>query len=447
MKNNYRTECLQALFAHFQTSNISYCVVGDTGEMPYTIPSDIDIVISSNSISTIKEKVVVFAKEQGAQFVQLLQHEQTAFYFVLAWTNDECKTQYLQPDICSDYFRNGKLFFTADVLLNGRRMALAENGIAKGFFVPAPEIEFIYYLIKKVNKGVLSKGQFSHLQDQYKQCPEQCLMKMQQFWPLKESKEISRWLWEGDLTALQKTLPRLSGALAKRCRPSAKESWREFMRKVRRVVQPTGLVIAILGPDGCGKSTIGERLQEDLAPAFRGLCRFHLRPSLLDRKRAGASEPVTNPHGKDARGCLASIAKLLFFFLDYSCGYWIKIRPLKVRSHLVMFDRYYHDMLIDPIRYRYSAPMWVSKFVGFLLPGPDLFLILDAPAQIIQTRKQEVPMDETKRQREAYLSFAQSKGSCIVVNTDQTLDAAVGEARMAVLNYMEKRLKRRMGVV
>lgn len=447
MTINSRTECLQSLFAYLQSKNIYYCVVGDTSEIPFAIPSDIDIVINHFHFNFIKDTIISFAKERHVQFIQLLQHEQTSLYFVLTWINDTSHIVYLHPDICSDYFRNGKLFLTADELLNGRRMAVTENGTKKGFFVPNPEMEFIYYLIKKIDKGDISKDQFGHLQDQFKQCPRQCLTKMYQFWPQKEAKNVSTWIQEDNLTALQIAIPRMRQMLAKKCRPTVKERWREFLRKISRVLYPTGLVVAFLGPDGCGKSTIGEQLKEELAPAFRKISHFHLRPNLLEGRKSSENGPVTNPHDQDPRGCIVSIAKLLYFLLDYTGGFWKKTRPLKVRSHLVMFDRYFHDILIDPVRYRYGAPMWAARLISWLIPKPDLFLVLDAPAETIQKRKQEVSLAETKRQRKSYLAFAHREKNCIVVNTDQPIEEAVSIARKAIFNYMEKRLQKRMGTI
>ena len=203
-----------------------------------------------------------------------------------------------------------------------------------------------------------------------------------------------------------------------------------------------GICVAFLGPDGAGKTAVGDRLQEKLAPTFRCLKRFHLRPYLLGR--GGDSNPVTDPHGEPARGFFSSITKLVYFWIDYTFGYWLKIRPLKVRSTLVIFDRYYHDLLIDPKRYRYGAPAWIARFVGKLIPKPDLFIILDAPAEVINARKQEVSLEETKKQRAAYLAFAKEQGNCIVLNTDQLLDETVHDGYIAVMEYMQKRQARRI---
>ncbi len=440
-------DVLYAFGAYLDEIGVPYVIVGDTSRYPEKIDSDVDIVFPASQIIQCDQIIQSFADQTGLRLVQLLQHERCARYYVLTW-NHTAGTNSIALDVCSDFVENGRPFLDASALLSGRCIATAEDGAAKGFYVPAPDMEFIYYLLKKINKISLTDRQFKHLRSQFLQCPAKCLARLQEFWLADECEGIAKWLrdGDGDLLALQKSIHYLRQKLTAKCRPSIKERWHEFLRKVRRVLQPTGLVIVLLGPDGCGKSTIGERLQEEVAPAFRGLRPFHLRPYFLRRTGGTNGAPVIDPHGLPPRSAFTSLAKLFYFLFDYVCGYWLLIRPLKVRSHLVMFDRYYHDMLIDPRRYRYGAPLWLARWIGCLVPGPDLYLILDAPSEVIQSRKQEVPFAETERQRHAYLTFARKKGNCIVINTDQALEKVVSGASDAVFDYMEKRLRARMDI-
>ena len=78
--------------------------------------------------------------------------------------------------------------------------------------------------------------------------------------------------------------------------------------------------MAIIGPDGVGKSTVMAGLTDSLAIAFwRRHRRFHWRPNVIATKSDRG--PVTNPHGKPVRGPLASMLCLSGFFLDYCAGY------------------------------------------------------------------------------------------------------------------------------
>ncbi|PKG82548.1 hypothetical protein CXF85_13785 [Colwellia sp. 75C3] len=206
-----------------------------------------------------------------------------------------------------------------------------------------------------------------------------------------------------------------------------------------------GLLITFLGPDGAGKTTVGDGLAEAIKSSFNGVERFHLRPSSFSSKNNTVTV-VENPHEQSVRGVVPSIAKLIYFIVDYFVGNITKINHLKRKSYLVIFDRYFHDLLIDPIRYRYGAPMWLAKLASYFIPKPDLFIIFDAPTEIIQARKKEVSFEETERQRQAYLAFAKTEPNCIVIDTSVGIDESVRAASTAVFNYIEakqlKRLKR-----
>ncbi len=221
---------------------------------------------------------------------------------------------------------------------------------------------------------------------------------------------------------------------------------REGLRRLRRIFRPAGLTVAVLGPDGAGKTTLIERLIPMLAPAFRRSRRFHLRPGIVGRGRGSAAGPVEDPHAEPARGALASAAKVALFVLDFLVGHAVRVWPLKLRSTLVVFDRHYHDLLADPARYRYGAPRWLAALGGLLVPRPDLWLVLDAPPATVQARKTEVDAAETARQRDAYRALARRLGpAAVVIDAGQSPDRVAAEAAQAVLDRLAARFAKRLG--
>lgn len=441
-----KTKCLNSLFVCLGEKNIPYCVVGDSRSLPDDIPSDIDVVISRDDFELIRETIYQFSLEVDCRLVQMLRHEQTAVCFVLSISNVGGGTCYLTPDICCDYYCNGKELFSAVDILAGRRLARSSNGDSKQFYIPTADVEFAYYSLKKIEKSTINQEQFDHMQEQYLQSPEECKARVLKYWSQKEVDTIVGAMENGDFELLKNALPHLKEQLATNTHVSINDRWQEFKRKVSRVLQPTGLVLVFLGPDGAGKTAIGDRLEKELAPAFRGFKRFHLRPSVFGKSLDGGNTPVTNPHEKTPRGLGVSIAKLVYFLADYLLGYISRILPLKMKSHLVIFDRYFHDLLVDPVRYRYGAPAWMASMTSWLIPKPDLFIVLDAPAEVIHARKQEVPLEETKRQREAYLEFARNQANCIVLDTSVGIDETVNKGCFAVLDYMQNRQQKRLNV-
>jgi len=187
-----------------------------------------------------------------------------------------------------------------------------------------------------------------------------------------------------------------------------------------------GLWIAFFGPDGVGKSTVIERLPNNLAGAFSGFAHGHFRPRF--GLRQAQAKPVTAPHAQTARGSLISYGKLMYWLLDCWLGYGFKVRPALRRSRLVIFDRYVPDLLVDPVRYR--LPVSAMKFASWLVtlaPQPDICVLLDAPAEIVQPRKREISLAETQRQRLAYLKFFEGSRKALVVDAGGPVEEVARE--------------------
>jgi thymidylate kinase len=162
------------------------------------------------------------------------------------------------------------------------------------------------------------------------------------------------------------------------------------------------MIVVLLGPDGSGKSSVIESLEAELAGNFAEIRILHLRPR-LGRGTARVGPPVADPHSAQARSLILSAAKLLYLLVDYSTIHvWRWWFWWKRCSVLIIFDRYYHDLLVDPKRYRYGAPIWLARWIGHLVPRPDLWILLDASPEVIRSRKREVTLEESCRQCDAY---------------------------------------------
>jgi thymidylate kinase len=217
----------------------------------------------------------------------------------------------------------------------------------------------------------------------------------------------------------------------------------DLRRVIGRWIHPTGILVAIMGPDGVGKSTVVSGLPGALNLAFWGRHRlFHWRPQALFRGRDTGIN--TTPHAKASRGKLLSMAYLTAFFLDHWFGYVFMVRPSLARSNLVLFDRYFHDVLVDPCRYRYGGPKWFARFLAYLVPAPDVVVLLDADEQLIFSRKAELPPDEIERQRRSYRRLRFNRAYKVLVHTESGINSTILSTSRAVTEFMSRRLVPRM---
>jgi thymidylate kinase len=132
--------------------------------------------------------------------------------------------------------------------------------------------------------------------------------------------------------------------------------------------------------------------------------------------------------------------------LEFFLGSHLRLRPITFRGDLVLIDRYYYDFFVDQRRYRLRVPQAVVRLGRFFLKSPDLVFLLDAPAEVLQKRKQEVPLAETERQCTAYLELVRGLGNGRVVDSTQPLEKVGADISRAILDFMAERTKRRWGL-
>lgn len=424
------TSLFNQYFTLLNKTAIPYAITGRTENYPEDIHSDIDIIIPKNRIKDFFEFMCEL-KNENINWIQTISHEAGAYYCVITLATNT-KHFIIKPDVCSDYIRNGSLFLQASYLLSNRVLN------PKGFYVLAPEKEFIYYLLKKVDKGNVNKEQFQHLLDQWKENPTACLAASTPFFYQSNQFLLQQIFENATETLFTISCSVLKKDLHQNLSFSGLQFFARINNRIKRVCQPTGLVVAFMGPDGSGKTTIINGIKATLTEAFRQHKQYHLFP-----KEGNAAAPTTDPHNQIARGYIGSIAKLIYFLGLYVIGYWAKIYPLKIKSTFVIFDRYYHDILVDPKRYRHGAGKNWTKLIGFFVPKPDVWILLDVPANVIQQRKAEVTPEECARQVMAYRQLFENLNNAFIINANQTPEKVIYDTEEVLITYLKNRTIKR----
>jgi thymidylate kinase len=187
--------------------------------------------------------------------------------------------------------------------------------------------------------------------------------------------------------------------------------------------------VVLLGADGAGKSSVIDGLIRRLNAAGIAARTRHLKPKLvMPQLRENPDRMVVDPHGKPPRGAFLSLVKIGVWVLEE----WYATLFQEEKNTLLICDRYFHDLLIDPRRYRYGGPMWMARLIAALMPQPRLWVLLDAPPEVLRQRKQEVAPEETARQREAYLAFVRRRRRHAIVDAAQPLEQVEAEVQWAI---------------
>ena len=211
---------------------------------------------------------------------------------------------------------------------------------------------------------------------------------------------------------------------------------RHWGREARLHWKPPLPLIAFLGPDGSGKSSV-----------INGFCKYldtmrlkqrllHWRPyGLSERESEGA--PVTSPHADPPRGWPSSVAKLGMLFSDWWLGCLTVLRHARAKTSVVVSDRYYADMLVDPIRYRYGASMRLARWAFRFFPKPDLVFIMVGDADVIYPRKKEVTLQVLKDQLIRYRALGGQLGEkARVIDVNKPLGEVIVEVCDAVEDFL-----------
>jgi thymidylate kinase len=446
VKDEYRGQLFRDVVAALDQTGHKMCVLRGYESYPERIGSDIDAI--SEDPAQIPR---ILSEHQVAIVVRSFRYL-TKYIFVLYRQHDDGPV-FLNLDISADYRYNGRIFFSAEEFLNSCRSF-------KFFSVPSAELEFGAYLIKHITQRTLDGAKCQRLTKLYEKDPTGCERQLARFFPRAETEFIADSARSGNWEPVRSRIEHLRREVLNK---TGREQRTRFLlhrlgapwRRLERILRPAGLMIAFLGVDGAGKSSVMARIASDLSPAFPATKLYHRRPlaSLRRwRERYNMSNPdeskhIIDTHAQPYRNRAASLAKLAFWWADYTfLGYIADIFPRLVDSTLVLFDRYYYDLLVYPKRYRYGGPLWLAYFVGRLIPRPHLVILLDAPTEVIQARKQEVSPEETARQREAYLQLVERMPNGHVVDASKPLSDVATEVEGIVLDCMAASTARRLSI-
>jgi thymidylate kinase len=227
---------------------------------------------------------------------------------------------------------------------------------------------------------------------------------------------------------------------------SPRRAWSAVVKGTTRVAgrltHPTGMVVLVVGPDGSGKSSLADSLGDACAGLFRRQTLVHWRPGFLPRLGAlvgNQKGDPSDPHGRSLHSGIVSLAVLAYYWMDFLLGGWLKLWPQRARTGLVVLERGWWDMAVDPARYRINIGVGPVQWLGSLLIKPDLVLFLHAPTDVLLSRKIELPAGELERQNRAWPQILPKSVECQMIDASDSLEDVIGKARRAIVESLEAR--------
>jgi thymidylate kinase len=228
-----------------------------------------------------------------------------------------------------------------------------------------------------------------------------------------------------DWAALNELAPALIRGVARRARPglgrrAATAVWR-LPGRVSQARHRRGISVALLGPDGAGKSTLAVGIERGFVfpvrRVYMGLTAGMLQH--IDRLRIPG---------------VVRLGRLAVIWARY-----LRARYHMARGRLVVFDRYVYDAGV-PTPYRLSWAARLGRWIdGRSCPPPDLIVLLDAPGRVMHQRKAEYDPEMLEDWRRHFLALQRRFPGMEVVDSTRPIETV----RADVIDRVWRRYARR----
>lgn len=412
---------LMTLFQSLNQCGIRYCVFKDHHRLlEWAREKEIDLIVDARDLDRLRARLIEL------EFLETPSWGHEPHKFFVRYIKQ--LRIWLKLDVVTA-IRLGKPVsaLRLDYLEEFMRQRVNEGPVA----VPAADSEFLVLLLKSiVNDRALHEARLARLltlreEIQAQEGLETRLSRALErlFGAMLTREFVDEALTAGHVNMLMQKRPEILRILLRR-EPVA-TTGRYVRIRLLRVLRPLlhvlfqrGVSVALLAPDGAGKSTVAETLRRQ-----RHLnVRIIYMGENVDASNVGFKTTAwlrrlrKFSRKRSAAMLLANLAsfpnRLLQQWYRYAVGaYHI------LRGRTVVFDRYVYDSWIAPRPERLMK--MARRFLIDLGPAPNLVLLLDAPGTTLYARKGEHSPAFLEEKRQAYLSLQSKLTNMVVVDASQ----------------------------
>lgn len=229
--------------------------------------------------------------------------------------------------------------------------------------------------------------------------------------------------------------------------------------------------VALIGGDGAGKTTVANYLVENLPYKVKYLYmgmstisgnsalpttklvryikkRMYKKPGKKKPEGSQPNEPSSNDlhYSYEPRSFIWKIARFFNRMMETS---WRQLLTAfyRLRGYIVLYDRY---ILFDAAP-KNSSGIRIKRFFDsieylilyYLFPKPDLVIFLDAPAEVLYSRKGEASIKHLNSRRKATLRLGKSMKNFVRIDATLPLTQVLDEVTLHIKTFHDSRSSRR----
>lgn len=380
-------------------NKFDYCILRNYEKYPQKIGNDIDILIRSNDINHVAKQIGRFFENINMQYK--IKTRTSSFLSIICFykTVDE-NIESIQVDIWTKLEWRGIEWIDVNYIIETR---LKYNN----FYIPCKGCEVAITVFKElVANGIVKEKYYNSLTSKLREDKDKFIISLHNcfgnyVYNISELINNSKY---NELNKKQRVIR--SKLILKHPFKYTYSSIKKILEKVSNIFNPKGKMVAFIGPDGSGKTTFINLAQEHFEKLYNGVKKYHIKFNILPELKTGrgisSMKGVVNKTSESStkinRSFISKLASwfvVLYYTLEFFIGR-IPLRKYKIKNYIILYDRYYYDFFVQP-----TSRNLIYKFRKILLlfvKKPDIIIHLDADADSVYSRKQELSMKEIEIQ-------------------------------------------------
>lgn len=432
-------EFTSTVLHELENEGIRYFILRNYEELPErNLGKDIDIVIAPKSYTQTRNILLKVMTMLDIHYYQITQFDRMRCWYIM----DNKKHFGIHIDIIENEIYKGFEFFSFERLYRNVEKY-------NGFYVLNKPMDTIMLLVQNIVAYKSLKAKYrATIVDNYPQFKNEIDKEIINFWGNSLGGKMVGCLNNSDFDSIVEIAHEYERGAMKKIflkRPFYTLSGitRFFCGKIHRVIlcpRKFWRFIAVEAPDGTGKTTFINNLVTELRKYYVSdegrFCIHHFRPLILPNLGAVGEKAkimkqdtdFTKPHRAEPAGKLSSFIRMTYYWIDYILGIPYLLRKEVRAEKYTIFDRYIYDFVVDPKRARISLSYWMRKLFAHMVIQPQIVFVLNAEPDVIYKRKQELELDEIKRQLDEFKKIESICPNVVYIDAGQSVDAMTAQA-------------------